>query len=141
MPMSQNPKPLNNPVRIINPYAGNNAVGWSPNAAIPAGKPNTPAPTIALTKLKISLGMVAVPPVVSPPPLPLPPPFTVVNDFLGWSVHDDWMLAPPRVWAVGVVLVVVVVVDVVVEVPTAPPRCILERMGGRVVVVLLLLQE
>jgi hypothetical protein len=42
--------------------AGTKALGALPKAAMPAGKPNTPAPTMALTKLKISLGMVAVPP-------------------------------------------------------------------------------
>ena len=34
----------------------------------PAGRLKTPAPTIFFTKLKISLGMVAVPPPTSPPP-------------------------------------------------------------------------
>mmetsp|Transcript_8563 Transcript_8563/g.18256 ORF Transcript_8563/g.18256 Transcript_8563/m.18256 type:complete len:83 (+) Transcript_8563:1255-1503(+) len=42
--------------------AGNMADGALPKAEIPAGKLKTPAPTIDLTKLKISLGMVAVPP-------------------------------------------------------------------------------
>mmetsp|Transcript_1559 Transcript_1559/g.2653 ORF Transcript_1559/g.2653 Transcript_1559/m.2653 type:complete len:103 (+) Transcript_1559:1313-1621(+) len=45
----------------IKATAGSTAEGAFPNAAIPAGRDSTPAPTIDLTRLKISLGMVAVP--------------------------------------------------------------------------------
>jgi len=37
------------------------AFGASPKAAIPAGRESTPAPTIHLTRLKTSFGIVAVP--------------------------------------------------------------------------------
>ena len=42
--------------------AGTRAPGWLPKAAMPAGKLSTPTPTIALTRLKISLEIEAVPP-------------------------------------------------------------------------------
>ena len=43
----------------INATAGNTADGASAKAAIPTGNDNTPAPTIFLTKLKISSDTVA----------------------------------------------------------------------------------
>ena len=49
------------PMMAINTVAGSRAPGAFPKAAMPAGKLNTPAPMILLTKLKISLGMDAVP--------------------------------------------------------------------------------
>ena len=42
--------------------AGRTAEGAFPKAAIPAGKPKTPAPTIFFTRLNTSCEMVAVPP-------------------------------------------------------------------------------
>jgi hypothetical protein len=58
----------------IRERAGTMAPGLLPKAAIPAGRLRTPTPTMALTRLKISLGMVAVPPDVSDeaddPPFP-----------------------------------------------------------------------
>lgn len=41
--------------------AGMSAEGALPKADIPAGRERTPAPTMHLTRLKISSGMVAVP--------------------------------------------------------------------------------
>jgi hypothetical protein len=46
---------------MISATAGNTALGALPNAAIPAGIARTPAPTMDLTKLKISCDTVAVP--------------------------------------------------------------------------------
>ena len=53
------------PMTAIIITAGMAAEGALPKFAIPAGKLNTPTPTIALTRLKTSLGMVAVPPLTS----------------------------------------------------------------------------
>jgi hypothetical protein len=69
-PIKPKPYPDNIPNNVMNPIAGIIADGAFPYVAIPYGKLNTPAPTILLTKLNISLVIVAV------PPLPLVP--------LGW---------------------------------------------------------
>jgi hypothetical protein len=57
------PKPyeLRHPIPMISATAGRTALGALPNAAMPAGIARTPAPTMDLTKLKISCEMVAVP--------------------------------------------------------------------------------
>jgi hypothetical protein len=54
--MSEKPYAENPPIIEISATAGKIAEG-----AIPAGKLNTPAPTILLTRLNTSLGIVAVP--------------------------------------------------------------------------------
>ena len=52
------------PIRTMRTAAGRAALGALPNATMPAGKPRTPAPTMPLTRLKMSSGTVAVPPLV-----------------------------------------------------------------------------
>lgn len=52
------------PMSVMSAVAGITALGALPNAAIPAGKLSTPAPTIDFTRLKTSLGIEAVPPVL-----------------------------------------------------------------------------
>lgn len=61
-PIIANPYADKMPIPVIKERAGNKADGELPKAAIPAGKLSTPTPTMALTKLKTSLGIVAVPP-------------------------------------------------------------------------------
>ena len=62
-----------NPIVAIKTVAGNTALGALPNAAMPAGIARTPPPTIVLTRLKISFGIVAVPVPLLVPPTKLPP--------------------------------------------------------------------
>lgn len=50
------------PMAVMSVTAGMTADGALPNAAIPAGRERTPAPTIDFTRLNISLDIVAVPP-------------------------------------------------------------------------------
>ena len=50
------------PMAAMRPTAGIAPDGALEKAAIPAGRDRTPAPTMDLTRLKISSGMVAVPP-------------------------------------------------------------------------------
>lgn len=45
------------PMPTNNAMAGSNADGESPHAAIPAGSPSTPAPTMLLMRFKTSFGM------------------------------------------------------------------------------------
>lgn len=56
------------PMSTIRKVAGINADGALPNSATPAERLRTPAPTMHLTRLKISFGMVAVPPFSWAPP-------------------------------------------------------------------------
>ena len=76
-----------------NPTAGIAALGASPNAAMPAGRDRTPTPTIPLTRLKISLGIEAVPP---PTAASCPPPRAAVVTAEGDERFGLVMrLAPP----------------------------------------------
>ena len=59
LPIRENPYGLKIPIPMTSMVDGNSADGALPNAAIPAGRPRTPAPTIDLTKLKISFGIEA----------------------------------------------------------------------------------
>mmetsp|Transcript_35577 Transcript_35577/g.86098 ORF Transcript_35577/g.86098 Transcript_35577/m.86098 type:complete len:268 (+) Transcript_35577:674-1477(+) len=58
-PINANPYPDNAPIIEISATAGTTADGALANAAIPAGRLRTPAPTIPLTKLKQSCVTVA----------------------------------------------------------------------------------
>lgn len=69
-PMREKQYPEIQPKSAMRIDAGTTAEGALANAATPAGRESTPAPTMFLTRLKISLGIVAVPP-------------------------DDWGFAPP----------------------------------------------
>lgn len=60
-PIIANPNPDSAPMTAMSATAGRTAERADPNAAIPAGRERTPTPTMALTRLKTSVGMVAVP--------------------------------------------------------------------------------
>jgi len=61
-PMSEKQYPETPPMSAMRMDAGSTAEGALAKAAIPAGRESTPAPTMLLIRLKISLDMVAVPP-------------------------------------------------------------------------------
>jgi hypothetical protein len=60
--MSEKQYPEIPPKSAMRMDAGRTADGAFANDAMPAGNESTPAPTIHLTRLKISLDIVAVPP-------------------------------------------------------------------------------
>jgi hypothetical protein len=59
LPINANPYAEIEPIRVISNTAGTIAEGALPNAAIPAGKDSTPAPTMDFTRLKMSFVMVS----------------------------------------------------------------------------------
>jgi len=60
-PMREKQYPDMRPMNEMRTVAGMRAEGALPKAATPAGRDNTPAPTIFLTRLKTSFWMVALP--------------------------------------------------------------------------------
>lgn len=62
LPIRENPYPESAPMTVMRNVAGIMAEGALPKAEIPAGRLNTPAPTILLTRLKVRPDMDALPP-------------------------------------------------------------------------------
>jgi hypothetical protein len=79
-PIKAKPYPDNPPIAAMRAIAGRTAPGADPHAAIPAGKLSTPAPTIPLTRLKMSCVTDASPP---------PPPPPVVDEVGDSALSDD----------------------------------------------------
>jgi hypothetical protein len=103
------------PIQVKSNSAGRSADGALPKAAIPAGNANTPAPTMALMRLKTSAGMVAVPSDGNSALVTTP---NDDDDEVVLGDDDDDDEAEILVFEEVVVLVVVVLLEAV----AAPPR-------------------
>jgi hypothetical protein len=84
-PIKEKQYPEITPMILIKAILGTRAKFVDPNAATPAGRPNTPAPTIDLTRLNIIFGIDAPSVVVLVTGPPAPPP----TEVLGVTIRDE----------------------------------------------------